>query len=143
MVLAPGEMDELAVGRDAVHHRVALVELLVELAEGRDLGRADEGEVLRPEEHHLPFALVGLVVDRLEGGLGVGTHHGLEVEGRELVANRQHETLRYTVWNVSNICGSPSIASDSQQPGQTRFNSWICGTFSSGRSTRRTSCPRA
>src|SRR5579883_292398 len=96
VVLTPGEMNELAIGRDAVHDRVALVEFLVQLAEGGDLGRADEGEILRPEEHDLPLALVGLVVDRLERGLGVAAHHGLEVEGRELVPNRQHETLRHS-----------------------------------------------
>ena len=52
--------------------RVAVGELAVELAEGGDLGRADEGEVLGPEEDDLPLALVGLVVDLGEGGLGVG-----------------------------------------------------------------------
>src|SRR5215212_4254255 len=96
MVLAPGQVHELRIGRDAVDDGVTLVERLVELAEGGDLGRADEGEVLRPEEHDLPFAGVALVGDLLEGRLRIGAHHRLEVEGRKLVANGQHETLRLT-----------------------------------------------
>src|SRR5580704_1480052 len=94
MVLAPRQMHELRIGRDAVEHGVAIVELAVEPAEGGDLGRADEGEILRPEEHDLPFAGIALVGNVLEGGPGVGAHHRLEVEGRKLVADRQHETLR-------------------------------------------------
>ena len=58
MVLPPGQMHELAVGRDAIDHRVAVGELAIELAEAGDLGGADEGEVLGPEEDDLPFALV-------------------------------------------------------------------------------------
>jgi len=77
-----------------VEHRVALIERLVELAEGGDLGRADEGEVLRPEEHDLPLAGLALVGNLLEASLGIGAHHRFEVEGRKLVANGQHETLR-------------------------------------------------
>jgi hypothetical protein len=67
---------------------------LLSLPKAGDLGRADEGEVLRPEEHDLPLAGVGLVVDLREGRPGIGAHHRLEVEGRKLVANGQHETLR-------------------------------------------------
>ena len=63
VALAPGEVHELRVGADAVELRVAVAELLVELAEGRDLGRADEGEVLRPEEEDLPLAGVESCVD--------------------------------------------------------------------------------
>src|SRR5215510_13072706 len=92
MVLPPRQVHVLRIGRDAVDHRVALVECLVELAEGRDLGRTDEGEILGPEEDDLPLALVGLVGHLLEGGLGIDACHRLEIEGGELVANRQHET---------------------------------------------------
>ena len=63
MVLPPGQMHELAVGRDAVDHRVAVGEIATELAEAGDLGGADEGEILRPEEHDLPLALVGRLVE--------------------------------------------------------------------------------
>ena len=87
-------MDELAVGRDAVDHRVAIGEVAVQLAEGDDLGRADEGEILRPEEYDLPLAGVGLSGDFGECGVEVEALgpalHGLEVELREGVANRQH-----------------------------------------------------
>src|SRR6266853_444237 len=95
MVLAPRQMHELGVGRNTVEHRVAVVEVAVELAESGDLGRTDEGEILRPEEHDLPFAGVALVGTILEGGLGVGAHRRLEIEGRKLVTDGQHETLRY------------------------------------------------
>src|SRR5882757_6417284 len=94
MVLAPRQMHELRIGRGAVEHRVAIVEFAIELAEGGDLGRTDEGEILRPEEHDLPFAGVALVGNILEGSLRIGAHHRFEVEGRKLVANGQHETLR-------------------------------------------------
>ena len=70
MVLAPGQMHELAVGRDAIDHGVAIVEVAVQLAEAGDLGRADEGEVLGPEEHQLPLALVGAWVKSLKAVLG-------------------------------------------------------------------------
>src|SRR4029453_4547355 len=95
MVLAPGQVHELGIGGDAVDDGVTLVERLVELAEGGDLGRTDESEVLRPEEHDLPFAGVALVGHLLEGRLRIGAHHRLEIEGRKLVANGQHETLRF------------------------------------------------
>ena len=52
-------MHILTVGAHAEHLRAAVAELAVELAEGRDLGRAHKSEVLRPEKQHLPFA--GLV----------------------------------------------------------------------------------
>src|SRR5262245_58204664 len=90
MVLPPGEMHELAVGRNAIDHGIAVVELAVQLAECRDLRRTDESEVLGPEEDHFPLALVGPVVDLGEGLLGVGGDHRLEVEGRELVTNGKH-----------------------------------------------------
>src|SRR5689334_25274105 len=104
MVLAPGEMYVLRVDRDSVDHRITILELAIQLAEGRDLGRTNEGEVLRPEEDDLPLARVGRVADLLEGGLGIGAHHRLEVEGRKLVADGQHETLHeFLDWNVSNM----------------------------------------
>src|SRR3546814_4592418 len=56
MVALPGEVHELAVDREPEKLGVAVDELLVEPAEGRDLRRADEGEVLRPGEEHEPLA---------------------------------------------------------------------------------------
>ena len=43
--------------------RVAVIEVLVLLAELGDLGRADEGEVLRPGKQDQPLALVGVLGD--------------------------------------------------------------------------------
>ena len=90
MVLPPGQMHELAVGRHAIDDRVAVGEIAGELAEARDLGGADEGEVLRPEEHDLPFALVGRLVEVAEGRLGVGGHHALDGKIGEFIAYSQH-----------------------------------------------------
>src|SRR4029077_20107989 len=52
--LQPGEMDEVAVGREPEQLRVAIGELAVQLVEADDLGRADEGEILWPREQHQP-----------------------------------------------------------------------------------------
>jgi hypothetical protein len=56
VLLAPREVHELAVARQAEHLRVAVGEVGVALAELGDLGRAHEGEVERPREHHEPLA---------------------------------------------------------------------------------------
>src|SRR5690606_3930846 len=55
VVAAPGQLDELVVGRTAEHDGVAVFEVLAQLGEGGDFGRADEGEVLRVEEDDLPL----------------------------------------------------------------------------------------
>src|SRR5690348_15477615 len=52
----PGEVHVLTVDADPEHLRVSGLELLLQPAECRDLGRADEGEVLRPEENDFPLA---------------------------------------------------------------------------------------
>src|SRR5258708_8149975 len=75
MVLAPRQMHELGVGRGAVEHRVAVVELAVELAESGDLGRTDEGEVLRPQKHTLPLTNATLSGNVLKAALRAGAHH--------------------------------------------------------------------
>jgi hypothetical protein len=54
----PLEVHELAVHRHTQDLRVPILELVVQLGERGDLGRADESEVFRPEEHHAPFARV-------------------------------------------------------------------------------------
>ena len=90
MVLAPRQVDVLAVGARAQHLRVAILELAVLLAELRDLGRADEREVLRPEEDDLPLARVVVVGDVLELLALLEAHGGLELERGELVSNGQH-----------------------------------------------------
>src|SRR6185312_2799461 len=74
----------------AIDHRVAVLELAVQRAEAGDLGRADEGEILRPEEHDLPFARVRGVVEIAEGGFGVGRNDALQFEFGEFVTNGQH-----------------------------------------------------
>ena len=87
---APGEVDVGGVGRGADQHRVAVGEILRELAIADDLGRADEGEILRPVEQDLPLA-VGLgEVDRLAcGQRGHALLDGKNEFGK-LVANGKH-----------------------------------------------------
>ena len=55
---APVEVAEFVIGASTQHLGVAVFEVFVELAKGRNLGGADEGEVLRVEEHDLPLAFV-------------------------------------------------------------------------------------
>src|SRR3546814_17976990 len=96
MVALPGEVHELAVDREPEKLGVAVDELLVEPAEGRDLSRADEGEILRPGEEHEPLAREAFVRDVDEGVAGVSRRprrYGLEGEGRKLLANTEHLTV--------------------------------------------------
>jgi hypothetical protein len=66
VVVAPCQMYEFAVDRRAINHGVAVVEFAVDLAERGYFSRADEGEVLRPEEQHFPLARVRCLVDALK-----------------------------------------------------------------------------
>src|SRR3546814_4676793 len=52
--LAPCEVAEIGVGGSADQHRIPAGEVALQIAIADDLGRADEGEVLRPVEHDLP-----------------------------------------------------------------------------------------
>ena len=82
---------DLSVGRSPEEVlRVTVQEGLVVLGEAHDLGRADEGEVLRVEEHHQPLALVRLVRDVDERVVQVVGDGSLEVELGKLVADSQH-----------------------------------------------------
>src|SRR5262249_19862834 len=73
---------------------VTFEELAVLLSELRDLGRADEGEVHRPEEDDLPLAREVLVGDVLELLALLQAHRRLEVERGKLVSNGQHRLSR-------------------------------------------------
>ena len=87
-------MHEFAVGAGGEHLAVAIGELRVQVAEALDLGRADEREILRIEEHQRPLALVRVVVDFGERRIEVlDGHGGLEVELRKLVADGKHVSL--------------------------------------------------
>lgn len=93
VVLAPGEMDEFGVDAGAEDLRVAFRELLGHLAEFRDLGWADEGEILGPEEEDEPFAFVGIVRNVLERVRDVRGNSGFELEGWEFLADAEHGRL--------------------------------------------------
>src|SRR5512132_875446 len=88
--LPPCEMNELAVRRYPVHDRVAVGELVVELAESGDLGRAYEREILRPEEHDLPLPFVGPIRNLRERPLRIGRYDSPQIETRKPVTNGQH-----------------------------------------------------
>ena len=90
LVDAPGVMHELAVGAAAEDDRVTIGEFAVQLAEGGNLGRADEGEILRPEEIDLPLVRIGVLVDLGKRVLQVGRNGRLDLERGELITNRQH-----------------------------------------------------
>jgi hypothetical protein len=74
----------------AEHLGVAVLEVAVALAELGDLGRADEREVHRPEEHDLPLARIRRIRDLLELLALVAADRGLQAERGERVADREH-----------------------------------------------------
>src|SRR5579863_807980 len=86
LLAPPRQVHELAVDAGAEQLRVTRAELLLELAEGGDLGGADEGEVLRPEEYDLPLAGEALVGERLECLLGIARDDAGEGKLGETVA---------------------------------------------------------
>src|SRR5579859_3033744 len=83
----PGKMHVLAIDAHTVQLRITRAELLVELAEGGNLGRADEGEVLRPEEHHLPLAGGAVVAEGPKSVLRITRNDAGERERGEFLAN--------------------------------------------------------
>ncbi|MCY1465331.1 hypothetical protein D9M71_834620 [compost metagenome] len=96
MVAAPGQLDELVVGRTAEDHGVAVFEVLAQLGEGLDLGRADEGEVLRVEEDDLPLAVKAVLRQRFERRDAVffvvveARLHASDLEFRQFLTDAQH-----------------------------------------------------
>src|SRR5581483_8732218 len=73
-----------------------------------NLGRADEGEVLGPEEEDLPLARVVLVGDLLELLALLEADGGLEVERGKLVSDAQHCALLLVPAPVVRSSGSSS-----------------------------------
>src|SRR4029077_8110811 len=66
LLTSPREMHVLAVDAHTEQLCIARPELLLELAEGGNLGRADEGEILRPEKHDFPLTGEAVVGEGLE-----------------------------------------------------------------------------
>jgi len=86
--------------------RVAVTEIAVELVEADDLGRANEGEILRPGEDDEPFAVIAFVRHRRESGLHIGAGDGGQREGGELVSNTQHLISSLLMgWGHEERCG--------------------------------------
>jgi len=86
-MLPPGQVHKFGIGAAAENLRVAILELVVELTEGRDLGGADECEILGPEEIDLPLALVVFARDGLKSLPLIDADCRLEGKGRKLLAN--------------------------------------------------------
>src|SRR5262245_23300564 len=93
MAPPPGEVHVVAVGAGAEQLRAALRELALELREGGDLRRAHEGEVLGPEEDHLPAAREAVVAEGLEGGLGIRRDDPGELIGGKSLSDGEHGVL--------------------------------------------------
>ncbi|MNI66369.1 hypothetical protein D3C73_1219290 [compost metagenome] len=96
MLTAPCQLDEFVVGGAAQQDGVAVFEILGQLVEADDFGRAHKREVFRVEVDHLPLAgerAFGDVFKRrhaiffvlVEAGLDAG-----DLEGLEFVANSFH-----------------------------------------------------
>src|SRR5450432_1381103 len=90
MVLAPGQVDEVGVRARSQNLGVAVREVLLALAELRDLGGADEREVHGPVEDHPPLAGMALLGDDLELLALVEAGHRLQLVVGKVVANGQH-----------------------------------------------------
>src|SRR5580658_3973857 len=80
LVAPPGEMHELAVDADTEQLCIAGAELTLELAERGDLGGAYEGEVLGPEEQHLPLAGRAVIGEGLERRARIARNDAAEGE---------------------------------------------------------------
>src|ERR1700733_1866978 len=92
-VLAPGEVNELAVDAHAEQLRVARLEFQVELAERGNFRRTDEGEILRPEKYDLPLAREAVVRERLQALGEVVRDDAGEGISREFLTNAQHVSI--------------------------------------------------
>src|SRR5260221_14274283 len=90
MIFPPGKERKLVVGRAAEHDRVAVSESAELLVELDDLGRANEGEILRVRVDDQPLAGVARRghVRELLTLLDAHTRDGLEL--RELAAGNDH-----------------------------------------------------
>ncbi|MCY1171802.1 hypothetical protein D9M73_119250 [compost metagenome] len=88
--LAPCQVDVRGIGRSADQHRVTIFEIALQARITDDLGRADEGEILRPVEQHLPLARKGVLAERFTGGQRVDALLDGNGEIGELIANGQH-----------------------------------------------------
>src|SRR5579883_2116104 len=96
-------MHEFAIGAAGEDLTIALGELRIQVGEALDLGRADEREILRVEEHAQPFAAIGVVADREERLVqALDGHGGLQVELGKLVSNTKHLLLLVSLsfWGV-------------------------------------------
>src|SRR5205085_11973010 len=79
----------IGVGRAADQDGVAILEIVLQVAVADDLGRADEGEVLRPEEDDLPLAVRLGEVERLACGQLAALLDG-NGDGGEFVTDGEH-----------------------------------------------------
>jgi hypothetical protein len=79
-------VNELVVGAGGENLRVTILELAVEVREAFDLRRANESEIFRVKEKHLPFSLEGLVGDILERGFWVAGNDAFQFKAGKFFA---------------------------------------------------------
>jgi hypothetical protein len=90
MIFAPRQVNELGVYAYAQNLGIAVLELPVLAAKLGDLGWADKGKVLRPEENNLTTARIVLVRNRFELLVFVEAHGGSQRKRGELFSNTYH-----------------------------------------------------
>ena len=96
VLAAPGQLAEFIVRGTGQHDGVTVGELFSQIVEGHDLGRADEGEILRVEDDDLPLAREAFIRQRFEGAFAIffvsveARLHTGDFEFGKLVANTQH-----------------------------------------------------
>src|SRR5258706_14806923 len=101
---APGKVRVLVVGAAAEDDGITVGELAVLLAEFDDLGRTDQGEVLRVGVNNQPLPSVVLRADGLEFFSLLDADGGFEAVLRKLVSNGKHghlSLLSFLIWTMS------------------------------------------
>src|ERR1700733_1291111 len=98
LLLAPGKVHELAVCADAEKLCVARLEFVVELAECGNLGRADEGEVLRQKENDLARGASAVVRERPEAFVDIVRDDAGQGVGGKFLSNVPHDVSVSMGW---------------------------------------------
>ena len=98
---------------------------LLQLAIADDLGRADEGEVLRPVEEDLPLAVGLAEIDRLAGRQRGRALLDGKLEGGKLVTNGQHALNLLLLCTAANSCaGASRVLASIVQVHYSRQTDW-------------------
>jgi hypothetical protein len=100
--MAPGQVHELGIRAGAQHLRVPIGKVVVQLRESRDLSRAYEGEILRPEENDFPLAFIFLKRQVLEGLALIQADDGFQFEIRKSISYSKHAfVVCLLIWRIN------------------------------------------